>query len=114
VCSSDLSDLRGLTTLHVADPFASRYPQSWGSGVRVTTQNGDVVAATRKDCKGDPELALDESEMRDKAINLMRHAGLGEAASEAKCNEVMSLPTSTEKSTLFSAYVKTIGINRRI
>jgi 2-methylcitrate dehydratase PrpD len=108
------SDLRGLTTLHVADPFASRYPQSWGSGVRVTTQNGDVVAATRKDCKGDPELALDESEMRDKAINLMRHAGLGEAASEAKCNEVMSLPTSTEKSTLFSAYVKTIGINRRI
>ncbi len=102
-------DLRNLTTLHVVDPFASRYPLSWGSGVRVTTQNGAVVAATRKDCKGDPELALDESEMRVKAINLMRYGGLDEAASEAKCNEVLSLPTSSEKAGLFSAFIKTIG-----
>ena len=102
-------DLRKLTTLHVVDPFASRYPLSWGSGVRVTTQNGAVVAATRKDCKGDPELALDESEMRVKAINLMRYAGLDEAASEAKCNEVLSLPTSSEKVDLFSAFIKTIA-----
>ena len=102
-------DLRKLTTLHVADPFASRYPLSWGSGVRVTTQDGSVVAATRKDCKGDPELALDESEMRVKAINLMRYGGLDETASEAKCNEVLSLPTSSEKVSLFSAFIKTIG-----
>ena len=102
-------DLRKVTTLHVVDPFASHYPISWGSGVRVTTKNGDVLAAQRKDCKGDPELALDESEMRVKAINLMRFGGLGEAASEAKCNEVLSLPTSRDKSTLFSDFIKAIG-----
>jgi len=32
-------NLRKLTNLHVVDPFASRYPRSWGSGVRVTTRN---------------------------------------------------------------------------
>ncbi len=106
------SDLRGLTTLHVVDPFASRYPQSWGSGVRVTTQNGDVVAAERKDCKGDPELALDESEMRNKAINLMRYGGLDETDSEAKCDEVMSLPTSTRKSAIFNAFTRAIGLDQ--
>jgi len=105
------SELRGLTTLHVADPFASRYPQSWGSGVRVTKQNGDVVAVERTDCKGDPELALDKSELRNKAINLMQFAGLGEAASEARCDKVLGLPTSTEKPTIFCAFTRTIGLN---
>jgi 2-methylcitrate dehydratase PrpD len=109
---SQTRELRGLTTLHVADPFASRYPLSWGSGVRVTTQNGVVVAVTRKDCKGDPELALDESEMRVKAINLMRYAGLDESDSEAKCDEVMSLPTSTGKSAIFNAFTRAIGLDQ--
>jgi len=106
---SQTSDLRKLTTLHVVDPFASRYPKSWGSGVRVTTQNGGVISAERKDSKGDPELALDESEMRVKAMNLMQFGGLSEAASEAKCNEVLSLPMSTHTSTLFSAFIEAIG-----
>ena len=104
-------NLRKLTSLHVVDPFASHYPRSWGSGVRVTTLNGDVVTAQRKDCKGDPELALDESEMRVKAINLMRFGGLSKTNSETKCDEVLSLPTSTEKPTLFSAFLNTIGLN---
>ena len=106
------SDLRKLTTLHVVDPFASRYPQSWGSGVRVTTQDGVAVEVTRKDCKGDPELALDESEMRFKAINLMRYAGLDETDSEAKCDEVMSLPTSTGESAIFNAFTRAIGLDQ--
>jgi 2-methylcitrate dehydratase PrpD len=105
------SDLRKATRLHVVDPFASRYPRSWGSRVRVTTQDGDVVAAERKDCKGDPELALDESEMRVKAIDLMRFAGLRKTESEVKCDEVLSLPMSTEKLTLFSSFINTIGLN---
>jgi len=100
-------ELRELTILHVAEPFASRYPLSWGSGVRVTTEDGNVITATRKDCKGDPELALDESEMRNKAINLMRYGGLDEAASVAKCNQVLSLPSSSETVALFSAFINT-------
>jgi len=106
------SELRGLTTLHVADPFASRYPQSWGSGVRITTQNGIKLSAQRKDCKGDPELALDKTEMRDKAINLMRYGGLDVTASEAKCDEVLSLPTGTGASVIFSAFTRAIGLDQ--
>ena len=98
----------------MVDPFASRYPRSWGSGVRVTTRNGDVLAAARKDCKGDPEFALNESEMRVKAINLMRFAGLSKTDSEAKCDEVLSLPTGTGKPALFSAFINTIGLNAKI
>jgi len=105
------SELRGLTTLHVADPFASHYPQSWGSRVRVTKQNGDVVAVERKDCRGDPELALDESELRNKAINLMRYGGLDETASEARCDEVLSLTKSAEKTTIFSTFTRSIGLD---
>jgi len=102
------SDLRKLTALHVVEPFASRYPVSWGSGVRVTTRNGDVVTVERKDCKGDPELAPDESEMRVKAVNLMRYGGFDEATAEAKCDEVLSLPTSNDKPALFSAFIEAI------
>ena len=104
------SDLRRLTRLLVVDPFASRYPLSWGSGVRVTTQQGDVISAERKDCKGDPELALDESEMRVKAVNLMRFGGFDQTTAEAKCDEVLSLPTSNGIPVLFSAFIKTIGL----
>jgi 2-methylcitrate dehydratase PrpD len=107
-------DLRKLTTLHVIDPFASRYPLSWGSGVRVTTQQGDVISAERNDCKGDPELALDESEMRVKAVNLMKFGGFNEATAEAKCDEVLSLPTSNGKSALFSAFINSIGLSSAI
>ena len=104
-------NLRKVTTLHVINPFASRYPLSWGSGVRVSTENGGAMAVERKDCKGDPELALDKAEMQAKAINLMQFADLGEAASIAKCNEVLELPKSAEKPALFSDFINTIGLN---
>ena len=104
------SNLRKNTILFKADPFASRYPSSWGSGVRVTTQFGNEIAVERKDCKGDPELALDETEMRAKAIKLMQFAGLDEAAANVMCNEVLSLPANTENPELFSAFINTIGL----
>jgi len=106
------SDLRRLTHLRVVDPFASRYPQSWGSAVSVTTQNGNVLTAIRKDCKGDPESALSESEMRAKANGLLQFAGLDMAASEAKCDEVLGLPVSALKPTLFTSFIGTLNITR--
>jgi len=36
------AELRAATTVQVVDPFASRYPVSWGSGVRLTTRGGDI------------------------------------------------------------------------
>ena len=106
------SHLRKLTRLHVVDTFASRYPISWGSGVRVTTQQGDVISVERKDCKGDPELALDESEMRVKASNLMQFGGLSDADSQGLCDEVLSLPGNPATPTLFSAFIRALGACR--
>jgi 2-methylcitrate dehydratase PrpD len=111
---SQTADLRQVTRLQVVDPFASRYPRSWGSGVRVTTGNGETLAVERKDCKGDPELALDESEMRVKAMGLMRFGGLNESESSARCDLVLSLPGSNKTPELFSEFIDSIGIENRL
>ena len=104
------ADLRQATHVRVVDPFACRYPQSWGSAVRVTTSNGEIFGAERKDCKGDPELALNESEMRSKAMNLMQYGGLDAIEAAARCDAVMGLPGSSSPPRLFSDYIETIGV----
>ena len=79
----------------------------------MTTQRGDVIAVERKDCKGDPELALDESEMRVKASNLMQFGGLSEADSQDLCDEVLSLPGNPAATpTLFGAFIQALGVCR--
>jgi 2-methylcitrate dehydratase PrpD len=108
------ADLRQATRLQVVDPFASRYPLSWGSGVRVTTGSGETLAVERKDCKGDPELAMTESEMRVKAMNLMQYGGLSEAEAAARCDLVLSLPGSNKTPNLFSEFIDSIGIRNRL
>lgn len=104
------ADLRQATRVQVVDPFASRYPQSWGSAVRVTTSSGEILGAERKDCKGDPELALSESEMLSKAMNLMQYSGLDAIEAAARCDAVMGLPGSSSPPRLFSDYIETIRV----
>ena len=108
------ADLRQATRLQVVDPFASRYPLSWGSGLRVTTGNGDTLAVERKDCRGDPELALTESEMRTKAMDLMQFGGLSESAAATRCDLVLSLPGSNKTPKLFSEFINTIGVRNEL
>jgi 2-methylcitrate dehydratase PrpD len=103
-------DLRKVTRVQVIDPFASRYPQSWGSAVRLTTRSGETFEAERKNCKGDPELALTKPEMRTKAMNLMQYGGLDEIEAATRCDAVMGLPGSSYHPKLFSEYIKTIGV----
>ena len=111
---SQTADLRQAMRLQVVDPFASRYPVSWGSGVRVRTSDGETLAVERKDCKGDPELALDEFEMRVKAMDLMRFGGLSESEATARCDLVLSLPDSNKTPKLFSEFIDSIGIENRL
>ena len=73
--------------------------------MRVKTDKGETLTVERKDCKGDPELVLDESEMRVKAMNLMQSGGLGEADSAARCDLVLSLPGSSETPGLFGEFI---------
>lgn len=97
--------LRSNTLVNVADPFASAYPQSWGSGVTVKTKGGEPLRTQRKDCKGDPELALNDQEMHDKAANLIQYDGVSEEESMTICDQILQMPKSASLSTVFSQFI---------
>jgi 2-methylcitrate dehydratase PrpD len=99
------AELRSKTSAQVVEPFASQYPKSWGSAVSVKDSDGNILRTKRKDCKGDPELALDNQQMRVKAIGLLNYSGLQAAESEAICGSVLGLPKTTKPVTLFSEFI---------
>ena len=105
------ADLRAVTTLRVTDPFASDYPVAWGSRVQVTTSSGTTLSAERKDCKGDPELALDNTEMRVKANGLMRYAGLDDTEADALCEQILSLPDCRTTTDVSRRFLRFIGLD---
>lgn len=53
----------------------SAYPANWGSQVSVTLTDGETVGAQRTGARGDPELALSDEEMVEKAHMLLAYAG---------------------------------------
>ena len=67
--------LAGLVKLHLAEPWASAYPASWGGRVSVQLADGRSYTAEREHAKGDPEAPLSRNEMIDKALMLLRHGG---------------------------------------
>ena len=103
--------LRENTTLQVVDPFASAYPISWGSRVNVQTTSGATFSTQRTDCKGDPELALSDGEMREKANGLMQYAGLSKDRSAELCDQILSLPDGATTPDLSSAFLDYIGVS---
>jgi len=105
-------DLHHLTKVNVVDPYASNYPKSWGSAVKVMTSNGNTIEARRKDCKGDPELALNEAEMQEKAIGLMAYGGLSEVAAAKICESILSLPGSSQPINLFADFIASLDSKR--
>ena len=98
--------LRRATRVSVVDPYASSYPVSWGAEVTAMTTSGNSFKVSRKDCKGDPELALDDAEMRAKAMGLLQYGGLDENAANHVCDSVLSMPDSNQPGALFSTFVK--------
>jgi 2-methylcitrate dehydratase PrpD len=73
---AELAPLRARIECRIGDRFAVAYPRAWGAAVSVTLGDGAVLAAEREHAKGDPESALDETAMRDKAAMLLRHGGV--------------------------------------
>ncbi len=98
--------LRRETTVSVVDPYASSYPDSWGAEVVAITESGDSFKISRKDCKGDPELALDYDEMRHKAMGLLQYGGMNESHASQLCDSILSMPTGTNAVTIFSDFIK--------
>ena len=98
-------DLRRATRVTVADPYASSYPVAWGAEVTVVSASGARFKVSRKDCKGDPELALDNAEMRSKALALLHYGGLDDNVANQVCDAVLSMPASIEQAPLFSNFI---------
>ncbi len=97
--------LRHATSVIVADPYASNYPIAWGAEVTVLTDSGARFKVSRKDCKGDPELALDNIEMRSKAIGLLQYGGLDDSNAERVCEEILSMPDNVDPGKPFSDFI---------
>ena len=102
--------LRSRTSVTVADPYASNYPASWGAEVTAKTESGASIKISRKDCKGDPELALDNDEMRIKAMGLLQYGGLDESQARQLCKRVLAMPEAASGSGLFSDFVDHLDI----
>ena len=97
--------LRASTSIEVVDPYRSSYPVSWGAEVAITTETGQVFKVSRKDCKGDPELVLDNDEMRTKAMGLLAYSGLNETTANAVCDSVLSLPDQSGSPDIFANFI---------
>jgi 2-methylcitrate dehydratase PrpD len=75
---AELANLRERVTVRIAEPYASAYPQAWGSAVTITLQNGERLTVRRTHAKGDPEAALTPEELINKARMLLFHGGISE------------------------------------
>jgi 2-methylcitrate dehydratase PrpD len=103
--------LRRETRVTVANPYASSYPVSWGAEVTVQTESGASFKISRKDCKGDPELALDNDEMRLKAMGLLGYGGLDESSARQVCAQVLAMPAATGDSSIFNSFISHLSIS---
>ena len=84
--------LRRATRIEIVDPYKTNYPVSWGAEVTATSDSGARFKVSRKDCKGDPELALDRDEMRVKALGLLQYGDLDSDRAIRLCDEILSMP----------------------
>ena len=73
-----LSSLRSKVTVDAGEPYVSDYPAAWGGEVTAVLGDGSRVSAARRQCKGDPEAALDRGEMAEKARELLRFGGIAD------------------------------------
>jgi len=89
---SRLTSLRGRITAVVANEYESNYPVKWGSAVTVVTRCGERLSAQRQAAKGDPESALSDDEMINKAKMLLAHADLSTDTAQQIIDAILGLP----------------------
>ena len=104
------AELCAATRVEVEEPFRSNYPDSWGAELRIRTVSGQSYKVSRRDCRGDPELALSATEMRAKAEALLTYAGLDEPVAGRICDAVLGLPRATETPRIFDDFLDFLGL----
>jgi 2-methylcitrate dehydratase PrpD len=97
--------LRRKTRVQAADPYATNYPAAWGAEMTVSTASGASFRVSRRDCRGDPELALDDAEMRAKAMGLLQYGGLDQASASQLCVRVLSMCGDSSPNPLFADFL---------
>lgn len=97
----ELADFRQKVSIAATEPWTSAYPASWGARITVTKKKGSDHMAERDGARGDPELALDDDEMLDKARTLLEFAGCGHADSNRIIEGIMSLPNGDSDIVVF-------------
>ena len=103
--------LRRSTKVNVVDPYASSYPQSWGSAVKVTTTSGKQYIASRVDCKGDPELAMDHDEMLTKATGLLTYSGLDVTSARELADRILAMPRQERPTRVFQDFMARLELD---
>ncbi|MDE0060379.1 MAG: MmgE/PrpD family protein [Defluviicoccus sp.] len=73
-----LAALRSRVRVGAGTPYVTDYPAAWGGEVTAILADGSRASAARRQCKGDPEAALDRGEMADKARELLRFGRVAE------------------------------------
>lgn len=58
--------------------YATSYPAAWGAGISVATGDGQCFEASAPECRGDPDAALSDDEMIEKARDLIRFGGVND------------------------------------
>jgi 2-methylcitrate dehydratase PrpD len=86
-----LAPVRKKVTIKAAEPYASNYPEAWGSAVTVLLEDGTERRASKTHAKGDPEAPLDRDEMMAKARSLLAFAGLGGGEVETMIHAILAL-----------------------
>ncbi len=86
-----LAPARQIVTIQAAEPYASNYPEAWGSAVTALLRDGTERRARKTHAKGDPEAPLDRDEMIAKARSLLTFAGLGDGEVKTMIDAVLAL-----------------------
>lgn len=70
-----LADLRARVRVEAAEPYASAYPDAWGTAVTLIPKNGASISARCNQAKGDPANPLRQEDIINKAARLLRYGG---------------------------------------
>lgn len=91
-------EVRRRISLRAAEPFVSAYPGAWGARVTVLTEDGSTFVAERDVARGDPERALSDEQMVNKAQGLLGLAGCSDTLSTEIIEGVLELKDSPDAS----------------
>jgi len=82
---------RAKVEVALSDRVDRAYPRSWGAEVRVETKDGQVLEASRKEAKGDPENPVTADELVAKARMLLA-GGMNAADADRLVAAILDLP----------------------